>query len=183
LGVNEYLKSFGLSVENLPDFRYREGIRMTSGKQSYTRPHVLIVTDDEDLRAFLAEGLVIGGFWTSTVASALQTLEVFRLRTFDLVIVDLALAGMSAIELIKRLRSPSHDPGQTEGRTDIPILALADGPAMPEVEVALKEGANGILAPPLELEELALQLHSVIQEWRDAHPGRPFADELAQSAD
>src|SRR5215203_6523822 len=98
---------------------------MSSSQQRFERPHVLIVTDDEDLRDFLSEGLVIAGFWTSAVASALQTLEVFRLRTFDLAIVDLALGGMRAIELIKRLRSETIDSDRSEVRTDIPILALA----------------------------------------------------------
>jgi DNA-binding response OmpR family regulator len=147
------------------------------------RPHVLIVTDDQDLREFLAEGLVIGGFWTSTVASALQTLEVFRLRSFDLAIVDLALRGMNALELIKRLRSTSPDTGFEDKRTDIPILALADGPEDPAALEALRSGADGLLAPPLELDELAPQLHEVVRQWRIAHPDRPWADELAQLGD
>jgi DNA-binding response OmpR family regulator len=152
---------------------------MSSSQQRFERPHVLIVTDDEDLRDFLSEGLVIAGFWTSAVASALQTLEVFRLRTFDLAIVDLALGGMSAIELIKRLRSETKDSDRSEVRTDIPILALADDPNLPEVAEALRVGADDVLFPPLEIEELAPRLHGIVRLWRSAHPGRPYADELA----
>jgi DNA-binding response OmpR family regulator len=156
---------------------------MSFDRSAIKRPHVLIVTDDEDLREFLAEGLVIGGFWTSTVASALQTLEVFRLRTFDLAIVDLALGGMSALELIRRLRSTTPDIGIADKRTDIPILALAENPDEPEALEALRTGADGLLFPPLELEELAPQLHEVVRQWRIAHPDRPWADELAQLGD
>jgi DNA-binding response OmpR family regulator len=155
---------------------------MGSSQQRFERPHVLIVTDDEDLRDFLSEGLVIAGFWTSAVASALQTLEVFRLRTFDLAIVDLALGGMSAIELIKRLRSETTDSDRSEVRTDIPILALADDPNLPEVGEALRAGADDVLFPPLELEELAPHLHDIVRLWRSVHPGRPYADELAQAS-
>jgi two-component system, OmpR family, phosphate regulon response regulator OmpR len=147
------------------------------------RPHILIVTDDEDLREFLAEGLVIGGFWTSTVASAVQSLEVFRLRSFDLAIVDIALGGMSALELIKRLRSISPDAGLAEKRTDIPLYALVDDPEEPAALEALRSGADGLLSPPLELEKLAPQLHEVVRRWRIAHPDRPWADELAQLGD
>ena len=46
----------------------------SEAQSALERPHVLIVSDDEDLSAFL--GLVYGGFWTSTVASGIQTLEV-----------------------------------------------------------------------------------------------------------
>ena len=154
---------------------------MDSDGHSFARPHILIVTDDEDLREFLTEGLVLGGFWTSTVASGLQAIEVFRLRTFDLAIVDLALGGMNAIELIRRLRSPSPHDSEAEGLTDIPLLVLADEPGLPDVERALDSGADDLLSPPLELEELAPRLHQIVQQWRSAHPGRPYADELEQN--
>jgi DNA-binding response OmpR family regulator len=55
------------------------------------RPHVLIVSDDTGLAGFLGEGLIYAGLWTSTIASAMQVLEVFRLRTFDAMILDAAL--------------------------------------------------------------------------------------------
>jgi DNA-binding response OmpR family regulator len=156
--------------------------QMDSDRERFARPHILIVTDDEDLRDFLAEGLVLGGFWTSTVASALQTIEVFRLRSFDLAIVDLALGGMSALELIKRLRRPATQENRTEGITDIPLLALADDPSDPVIERALFVGADEVLTPPLDLEELAPKLYQVVQHWRRAHPGRPYADEVAQNS-
>ncbi|MEZ4624469.1 MAG: hypothetical protein R2843_06700 [Thermomicrobiales bacterium] len=69
-----------------------DGASMTVNRP-HQRPHVLIVSDDQGLAEFLSEGLTIAGFWTSVIASALQTLEVFRLRTFDLIIVDAALDG------------------------------------------------------------------------------------------
>ncbi|MFL5761645.1 MAG: response regulator transcription factor [Thermomicrobiales bacterium] len=155
---------------------------MTTSNSALQRPHILVITDDEDLKDFLLEGLVIGGFWVSVVASALQTLEVFRLRTFDLAIVDLALGGMSASELIRRLRAASGI--QTDGsqRTDIPLVALADSPDSESAAAGLNAGADHVLSPPLELEELIPALHGIVQQWRVEHPNRPYADELAQSS-
>src|SRR5690606_18881442 len=72
-------------------------------RKTYERPHVLIVTDDPSLTEFLGEGLVMGGFWTSVISHGLQVLEVFRLRTFDLIVVDRDLGTFDAIELIERL--------------------------------------------------------------------------------
>lgn len=142
------------------------------------RPHVLIVSDDEGLTSFLAEGLLYGGFWTSAVASALQTLEVFRLRTFDLMLVDAALAGMSALELIRRLRGRSDRAASDTPRTDIPILLVAGSPAEADHAAALAAGADGILVAPLDLEELVPRLHAIVQDWRAAHPDRPWADAM-----
>jgi hypothetical protein len=61
-------------------------------------------------------------------------------------------------------------------------LALADDLNLSEVAEALSAGADDVLSPPLELEQLASQLHGVVRVWRSAHPGRPYADELAQSS-
>lgn len=143
------------------------------------RPHVLVVTSDEDLRDFLQEGLLYGGFWISIIASGVQTLEVFRLRTFDLVLIDHALPGLSAAEVVRRLRLPSGSGGDREARTDVPILMILDEPG-PGAERALEAGADAVLTPPIELETLVPYLHQIVSDWRQAHPDRPWADQLAQ---
>ena len=153
----------------------------TAPRQSATeRPHALVVTADEGLREFLAEGLVYGGFWVSAVASGIQTLEVFRLRTFDLVVVDAALPGLGALEVIRRLRGRSDRAASGAPRTDIPILLITADPTEVEAGAAGAAGADGVLSAPLELEELVPHLHAVVQAWRVAHPDRPLADQLAQ---
>ncbi len=143
------------------------------------RPHVLIVSDDHGLVEFLAEGLVYGGFWSSVVASGIQTLEVFRLRTFDLVLIDAALPGLSATDVIRRLRSPA-DASNESPRTDVPILVVSATEDEAPSEAMVVAGADGTLIAPLDLEQLVPQLHGIVVEWRRRHPGRPFADETAQ---
>jgi len=143
-----------------------------------TRPHVLIVSDDTGLATFLTEGLVVAGFWTSTIASALQALEVFRLRTFDLIIVDAALQGLGAIEFLTRLRSRQRATGET--LSDRPAIVIAESSReMTEAE-AVDVGAVGIVYAPFEIDELALALFATVRAWRDAHPEADWADELAQ---
>ena len=142
------------------------------------RPHVLIVSDDQDLADFLGEGLVYAGFWTSTIASAMQTLEVFRLRSFDVMLLDAALGGIGAMELLQRLRGQSNRASGVE-RTDIPILVVAATPD--EIPPALLErnDVSRVLVAPLEMEEIAREIGGVVTLWREAHPDRPWADEAA----
>lgn len=139
---------------------------MTSALQ---RPHILIVTDDPDLSDFLGEGLVYAGFWTSVIASALQTLEVFRLRSFDGIVLDAELGGIGAYELLRRL----------QGRTDIPVLLVASNPGTLDVAGLQALGVERVLFAPMELEDLAIELHALVGEWRARHPDRPWADEAA----
>ncbi len=153
------------------------------GRRSSHRPHLLIVGDDPDLAGFLAEGLLLAGFWTSVVASPFQALEVFRLRSFDLVLLDAGLGGFGALELLRRLRGHSDRAATGARRTDIPILLVLADPGEVEAEVAATAGADGFLAAPLELDEIALRIFEVIDRWRAAHPDRRWADEAALSRD
>lgn len=143
------------------------------------RPHVLIVTDDSGLADFLGEGLVYAGFWTSTIASAMQVLEVFRLRTFDVMLLDAMLGGIGAVELVRRLRGRSDRSGPS-GRTDIPILVIAASRTEIPHELTASDDIAAVLVAPIEIAALADALWREVRAWREAHPGRPWADEVAQ---
>ena len=142
------------------------------------RPHVLIVSDDSELTSFLSEGLVYAGFWTSAIASAVQALEVFRLRSFDVMVLDAALGGIGALELLRRLRGRSDRATITE-RTDIPILIIAASSSELDPTVAERAGADAVILAPVELEQLADELGRAVTVWRASHPGREWADEAA----
>lgn len=140
---------------------------------STQRPHLLIVSDDHDLRTFLGEGLLYAGFWTSAVASGIQALEVFRLRSFDLLLVDGSLSGLGAAELVRRLRGRSSRGVEAAPRTDIPILVVTDDPTAFATDAARQIGADATLRAPLDLEVLAPRLFGIVAAWRAAHPDRP----------
>jgi len=143
----------------------------------HQRPHILIVSDDQGLAQFLSEGLVIAGFWTSVIASAIQTIEVFRLRTFDIVIVDAALEGLGAEQLLLRLLGEA---GRSTPITNRPVLVIAGSPAEMARADAERLGALKVYYPPLDIEPLALDLFAIVDAWRTAHPDEPWADEAAQ---
>ncbi len=147
------------------------------------RPHVLIVTSDDDLRTFLAEGLLIGGFWTSSVASGLQALEVFRLRTFDAVLMDLEVHGFGGLEVTRRLRGsgrPTENTSDQSGVTDVPIVMIVANPE-PEMERLIRAaGADDLLSPPIEIADLVISLFQIVDTWRQHHPGRKYADQASR---
>ena len=148
---------------------------MTSALQ---RPHILIVSDDHGLSEFLAEGLIYAGFWTSVIASAFQALEVFRLRSFDLILLDAALGGIGTVELLRRLRG--HSPrAASAARTDIPVLLLAANKTEVPPELSDLVAPAEVLVAPLEIEEIAVAINAKVKQWRTEHPGRAWADEAA----
>ncbi len=142
------------------------------------RPHILIVSDDLELSQFLRDGLTIAGFWTSVVASALQTLELFRLRTFDAMVIDALLEDLGVGELLQRLRGMAA--GGESARTDIPIIIIAASEGEVTVDEARTFGADDVAYAPIEIDEFALRLFAEVRTWRDERPDRPWADAVAQ---
>lgn len=145
-------------------------------RRQYERPHVLIITDEPSLTTFLGEGLLMGGFWTSVVSHGLQVLEVFRLRQFDLIVLDLELGNFDAMELLKRLRGVSERARDTAPRTNAPIVILTSGAATIEQTTRENLGISAVLQAPVELEDIVQTLHHVFEEWRRHYPDALLAD-------
>lgn len=148
-----------------------------SPRPTTVRPHVLVVSSDTDLAGFLTEGLLLTGFWASTVASAVQALEVFRLRSFDLILLDGALGGIGAVEALRRLRGTSDRVTDEMPRTDVPVIGIAASVEEADLPGMLEAGAEQVLVAPLELKEMAPVLLASVLRWRDEHPDRPWADQ------
>jgi DNA-binding response OmpR family regulator len=140
------------------------------------RPHVLIVCDEPSLSEFLAEGLPLGGFWTSVIASGLQAIEVFRLRQFDIVVIDAGLTSFSWIELIRRLRGVSSRVPEGDVRTSAPIVIVSDRTLTIDTNELASLGVEKTLVAPLELDVVVRELHATFDQWQDRHPDLPLAD-------
>lgn len=146
-------------------------------RRQFERPHVLIVSDDPSLVSFLEEGLPLGGFWVSVIASGLQALEVFRLRQFDLVVLDWSLQSFHALEFLKRLRGVSTRATGAEARTSAPVVVISEDPVdLADADRAQLTVARALHAP-LEIEDVVRELHAVFARWREDYPDTPLSDD------
>ncbi len=151
-------------------------------RRRFERPHVLIISDDPSLSSFLGEGLPLGGFWASVIASGLQALEVFRLRQFDLVVIDWSLQSFGALELLRRLRGKSSRDASATPRTTAPVVLIGETPIELKASEQERLGVEAMLHAPLELDDVVRALHAVFDEWRAAHPDVPLADSSSRRA-
>ena len=145
------------------------------------RPHVLVVTDDSSLAEFLGEGLPLGGFWVSIIASGLQALEVFRLRQFDLVLIDMELQSFRAEELIRRLRGQSNRVEDATPRTLAPIVIVTTEKSELSAIERQQLAISDVMEAPIEIDEIVRRLHSTFQHWRQDNPDTPLADASSAS--
>src|SRR6185312_3503707 len=80
------------------------------GKPSLTDPHLLVVDDDERLRALLQRYLSSNGFRVSAAADAADARALMKSMAFDLLILDVMMPGESGLDLTRAIRANSQTP-------------------------------------------------------------------------
>ena len=117
------------------------------------KPHLLVVDDDERLRALLQRYLSANSFRVSTAANAAEARALMKSFAFDLLIVDVMMPGETGIELAGSVRAHSQ----------VPILMLT-ARSEPENRIAgLEAGADDYLPKPFEPRELVLRCSALIR--------------------
>ncbi len=115
-----------------------------------TRAKLLIIDDDDVVRASVAAYLEDSGFSVLQASSGSEGLACHEREQPDLVICDLRMPQIDGLELIRRVTA--SDP-------DLPVIVLSGAGVMTDVVEALRLGAADYLVKPLE--DLAVLEHSV----------------------
>jgi two-component system, OmpR family, phosphate regulon response regulator OmpR len=136
-------------------------IRITATPSLNDNPaHLLVVDDDDRIRALLKRYLASLGHGVTVARDAASARALIDSLVFDLIILDVMMPGEDGISLTRALRA--------ERETPI-ILLTARGDASHRIE-GLSAGADDYLAKPFEPEELALRIASVLKRARPAPP-------------
>ena len=106
---------------------------------------VLLVDDEEDFLATLAERLVNRGLKVSTADSGELALTKIDQEEFDLIILDLAMPGMDGLETLKRIKAKQPE---TE------IIILSGQGSIKTSIAAMKLGAEDFIEKPVNIGEL-----------------------------
>jgi len=117
-------------------------------------PHVLIVDDDREIRALLAEYLGGNGYRVSLAGEGRQMREVLAASRIDLVVLDLMMPGEDGLSLCRGLRAAGN-------RTPV-VMLTARGEAVDRI-LGLEMGADDYLPKPFEPRELLARIRSVLR--------------------
>ena len=117
-----------------------------------TSATLLIIDDDDVVRASLAAYLEDSGFSVLQAGNGQQGLQVFEEHQPDLVICDLRMPQMGGLELIRQV---------SERAPQLPVIVVSGAGVMSDAVEALRLGAADYLIKPLE--DLAVLEHSVLR--------------------
>lgn len=117
-------------------------------------PDLLVVEDEPRMRTLLVDALTDEGYAVEAAEDGLAGLIALRGRTFDAAAVDVALPGMSGVEVCRHARR--------EGITT-PIVLITARDALEDRILGLDSGADDYLVKPFALEELAARFRALLR--------------------
>ena len=123
---------------------------------------ILLVDDDRELCQMLCEYLSAERFDVHSVHDGAQALERVRAETFDIIILDVMLPGLSGFDVLRQLGAAF----------DVPILMLtARGDDIDRI-VGLELGADDYLSKPFNPRELVARVRAILRR-SSARGARP----------
>lgn len=115
---------------------------------------LLLVEDDEELAAGIADDLRRDGFAVDCSGDGIEAEYLGREGIYDAIILDLGLPGRPGLAVLRSWR----DTGLT-----VPVLILTARDAWSERVTGLKAGADDYLGKPFHMEELSARLQALLR--------------------
>jgi len=106
---------------------------------------ILLVDDEEQFLKVLSQRLEGRGMKVDTSVSGEVAIKKVKDKTFDAIVLDLAMPGMSGMEALKRIRKENPD---------VQIIMLTGHGSVEKGVEAIKAGAVDFLEKPADLNKI-----------------------------
>lgn len=130
---------------------------------------VLIAEDDPGVQRFVVKGLQEQAYAVDSAATGPDALEQAEINSYDLIILDVMLPGMSGFEVCRRLR---------ELGLKIPVLMLTARDAVEDRVAGLDHGADDYLTKPFEFRELLARMRALLRRPVELKPAQLHVADL-----
>jgi two-component system sensor histidine kinase/response regulator len=134
---------------------------------------ILVVDDEKDIRNFLSEALTrLGGFGVEQAENGEEALKKIEKEDFDLVLTDMKMPKMDGLQLITEIAKSKPE--------TLMVLLTGHGTIDSALE-AMKRGASDYLTKPINLDEMLMRLHKVLEERQRFISLKGYATELEKA--
>ena len=116
---------------------------------------ILVVDDEQDLCEILKFNLETDGYYVETANSAEEALDM-DIKSFDLLLLDVMMGGMSGFAMAKRLKA---DP-ETK---DIPVVFLTARDTENDTVTGFNLGADDYISKPFSIREVLVRIRAVLR--------------------
>jgi two-component system, OmpR family, response regulator len=124
-------------------------------------PHILLVDDDQQIRAGLGRFLTGQGLRVSQAGDGDEMFKTLSAGSIDLIVLDVMLPREDGLSLCRRLRATS----------DLPVLLLTAVSGETDRIIGLEIGADDYVCKPFQPRELLARIRAVLRRVHILPPG------------
>lgn len=124
---------------------------------------VLLAEDDPGVQRFVMRGLQEQAYAVDAVATGPAALEQAEINSYDLIILDVMLPGLSGFDVCRSLRQLG---------LKIPVLMLTARDAVEDRVAGLDHGADDYLTKPFEFRELLARMRALLRRPAELKPAQ-----------
>ncbi len=114
---------------------------------------LLLVDDEEDFVSTLAQRLQIRGYEAAIASDGEEALNMIGHHTYDVLVLDLMLPGMSGLEVLQAVKRQVPD---------LPVIMLTGQGSTREGMEGMRSGAFDYMMKPVDLDELKEKIDEAV---------------------
>jgi DNA-binding response OmpR family regulator len=126
-------------------------------------PVILIVDDEEDIRAVLQARLEAGGYRVETASTGMEALEKIRASSYDLIVLDLMLPGIDGFGVCAMVK-------RDQRFSRIPVVMLTARSQPQDRKTGQSLGADAYLTKPFRPDELLAEIRRLLNGGLQSSP-------------
>ncbi|MBS1832805.1 MAG: sigma-54-dependent Fis family transcriptional regulator [Acidobacteria bacterium] len=136
--------------------------------------HILVVEDDDSLRAMIAEILALEGFQVDTAASTSAARDKLSQRSYPIVVSDIYLDERTGLDVLRDVKAASPDSA---------VILMSGRGSMETVMAATRGGAFDYLAKPFETIDdlISVVKRAAASKTNEANDGEVDIDDVPET--
>ena len=127
--------------------------------------NILLVDDDVSILLLVSDVLEENGMNVVTARSGEEAVRLMEGQSFDLILLDIMMKGLSGLDVCRKIRS----------RVSCPILFLSAKDSVKDIVAGLDLGADDYLTKPFVLDELVARIQAHLRRQKRSDPRRASA--------
>ena len=116
---------------------------------------ILIVDDEEDLVATMAERLTLREIQAEAVTSGIDALRCMKEQEFDAIVLDVKMPGIDGLQLMAEIRR-THP--------TLPVIMLTGHGSAADAERGIRQGAFDYLMKPVDIDSLIEKIRTAVAQ-------------------
>ena len=146
-----------------------DGSRADRSTADGPRASVLVVDDEDFIREIICRKLTGSGFACDAAPSAEDALAKISQNSYDCVLSDIHMPGMSGVDLLRRIKLQNPD---------LAVILVTGAPDIDAALEAMRLGADDHLSKPLNLAALEMTVDRALEKKRLIEENREYQRNL-----